>query len=204
MWSQTSTLAECSSRLIQPRGLKCHTDLTTLYVEGRGLYSLVDWNKNRRRDDRTIYCRGLYSLVDWNGEQHQGCSGAEWSRLIQPRGLKYMDIQFPHCCLCRGLYSLVDWNKKITDIGKGNPVEAYTASWIEIALTLFVIAGLLCRGLYSLVDWNAFFIFRILCSTMSRLIQPRGLKYLRNERTYYRKRRGLYSLVDWNIFSYRL
>ena len=34
----------------------------------------------------------------------------------------------------RGLYSLVDWNIILKYMNQKKPVEAYTASWIEISI----------------------------------------------------------------------
>ena len=144
-------------------------------------------------------CRGLYSLVDWN--------------------------VFHLSCVCihpgRGLYSLVDWNTYKIGGYTGAYVEAYTASWIEIALWLrskefqfveaytaswiemapqiFKPSGRLSRGLYSLVDWNkAVWDDKSVVDT-SRLIQPRGLKYGVIRSHVWMDSRGLYSLVDWNV-----
>ena len=56
-------------------------------------------------------------------------------------------------------------------------VEAYTASWIEIAVTM-----------------------KVTFSYLSRLIQPRGLKFFASSISFTFSRRGLYSLVDWNLW----
>ena len=145
----------------------------------------------------SLKSRGLYSLVDWNMERKLPCSDwrveaytASWiemslswyyaptnrSRLIQPRGLKYVIYLAWLLVLRRGLYSLVDWNliwktisvsycvsRLIQPRGlkyhmhllflMGDCVEAYTASWIEIYRR----------------EWKRWF-------QWSRLIQPRGLK----------------------------
>ena len=57
--------------------------------------------------------------------------------------------------MSRGLYSLVDWNDY------WNHIKSF---WY-------------CRGLYSLVDWNPFIDKKSSCHIVSRLIQPRGLKF---------------------------
>ena len=147
----------------------------------------------------------------------------EWlSRLIQPRGLKSSDFVINTDASSRGLYSLVDWNIIEKQKGKRNKrrglyslvdwnhhypsscvwpswVEAYTASWIEIAKPIIVMKefcveaytaswieiaiGVLKyskshrRGLYSLVDWNNLLFAPFRNRRSSRLIQPRGLKY---------------------------
>ena len=157
--------------------------------------------------------RGLYSLVDWNLHCIKQRRIAHQSRLIQPRGLKFFyGWVFPihhgrglyslvdwntkymretNRTDSRGLYSLVDWNIKLASYLKKATVEAYTASWIEIKAPYAIIRPMEGRGLYSLVDWNAAFPSDIYPRIMSRLIQPRGLKYIPAYRKHLRFRSRL-------------
>ena len=100
------------------------------------------------------------------------------------------------------------------------PVEAYTASWIEI-LTMIILCGRVMVEAYT-ASWIEIFPLVLNHSVMmSRLIQPRGLKYYRKAEGKKKQTsrliqprglksslsfilrmavlgRGLYSLVDWN------
>ena len=126
--------------------------------KGRGLYSLVDWNFGKMYVFSFLHCRGLYSLVDWN------FWGRGVPRFWHRRGLySLVDwnaklYQFLRCNICRGLYSLVDWNISWTIItmalfsrGLYSLVDwniweeaewtwfnvgAYTASWIEMMVSV--------------------------------------------------------------------
>ena len=121
--------------------------------------------------------RGLYSLVDWN----------------------LLESISDGMASSRGLYSLVDWNMPAPGRALTFDVEAYTASWIEISLALKALKVRQSRGLYSLVDWNKITGIPHPLHFMSRLIQPRGLKFLIQYPLPVSSRRGLYSLVDWNL-----
>ena len=157
LWSHASKPPP--SRLIQPRGLKCGFPYDGYQrIQGRGLYSLVDWNTHWRTVCSALPCRGLYSLVDWNKMelghwwyQKVEAYTASWieistqwahllsqaSRLIQPRGLK--------CILC-------------------------------VLLTVVIESRLIQpRGLKLRCSRNETVI------RSSRLIQPRGLKWLRRQ-----------------------
>ena len=150
----------------------------------RGLYSLVDWNITCCPPPLRFSCRGLYSLVDWNPCVSINTVNPCSSRLIQPRGLKWKNVKKVDALASRGLYSLVDWNIYVLPIcvlrlrrglyslvdwnvsGNGvrygdDIVEAYTASWIEI-----------------IHEFNNCDI------AVSRLIQPRGLKFFRCKMMY--------------------
>ena len=143
----------------------------------RGLYSLVDWNAHWLTVSSSGLGRGLYSLVDWN-------------------------ISYP-CILksgrSRGLYSLVDWNTANISKSRRSRVEAYTASWIEIASSQEPNSCSVSRLIQPRGLKSPDFCFTDPI-TSSRLIQPRGLKFLQSY--WYRRKfpcRGLYSLVDWNL-----
>ena len=150
------------SRLIQPRGLK----------------SFAESIRSGTAGSRLIQPRGLKSYAP--------CVTAFLlpSRLIQPRGLKWKNVKKVDALASRGLYSLVDWNIYVLPIcvlrlrrglyslvdwnvsGNGvrygdDIVEAYTASWIEI-----------------IHEFNNCDI------AVSRLIQPRGLKFFRCKMMY--------------------
>ena len=144
-------------------------------------------------------CRGLYSLVDWN--------------IVHEAQLKTFHR--------RGLYSLVDWNDaEGHGNGSSSQVEAYTASWIEIAVLQLALKERWSRGLYSLVDWNIFLILFARkipveaytaswieipksCSILSRsCVEAYTASWIEiiasNPSTGFLSSRGLYSLVDWN------
>ena len=58
------------------------------------------------------------------------------SKPIRLRGLKYMNGFFRHMAHSRSLYGFVDWNHKRKTVAFCVPVEAYTASWIEMCLVI--------------------------------------------------------------------
>ena len=122
----------------------------------------------------------------------------------------------------RGLYSLVDWNLSSIYCFKASLVEAYTASWIEIVkssvnpakspveaytASWIEICGIpLIWGGNIVEAYTASWIeiwlrINYISSSLSRLIQPRGLKSLRPPVPIPFPCRGLYSLVDWNLID---
>ena len=192
-------MTEWLSRLIQPRGLKSSDFVINTDASSRGLYSLVDWNdkfptmRTRDKMSRLIQPRGLKSC------SADGFRFGGRSRLIQPRGLKFNWKWAEYRFKCRGLYSLVDWNIIEKQKGKRNKrrglyslvdwnhhypsscvwpswVEAYTASWIEIAKPIIVMKEF-CVEAYT-ASWIEIMISTLHTDTLpsSRLIQPRGLK----------------------------
>ena len=75
------------------------------------------------------------------------------SRLIQPRGLKYLCILRGYRMYCVEAYT-ASWieikiEEETTEL---STVEAYTASWIEMVNSIKDAAAQNGRGLYSLVD----------------------------------------------------
>ena len=145
------------SRLMLPRGLKCCFRISSMISSSRGLCCLVDWNV--MDNDKTIKetGRGLCCLVDWNSYPMITPPAARGSRLMLPRGLKYIQnytrllsllsrLMLPRGLKCwmgkrkasawsRGLCCLVDWNRPGRPLRAPAPVEAYVASWIETFLT---------------------------------------------------------------------
>ena len=101
--------------------------------------------------------------------------------------------------LCRGLCCLVDWNADDEHYQLGDWVEAYVASWIEMLQLPGNQCGtvsrlMLPRGLkFVTADLKGE-------KKMSRLMLPRGLKYPPGFAAVFYHRRGLCCLVDWNIF----
>ena len=165
----------------------------------RGLYSLVDWNFTAWVIITVILVEAY--TASWIEMQivNDSPDFLPMSRLIQPRGLKYNIMYYHRHLYRRGLYSLVDWN--ITECVSRQSIVCrglYSlVDWNYKTVSRHI--GVSGRGLYSLVDWNMIFEW-CLVAFMSRLIQPRGLKYhnLKNFTTII-SRRGLYSLVDWNL-----
>ena len=120
------------------------------------------------------------------------------SRLIQPRGLKYITQEALGEPIGRGLYSLVDWKTSNPNTNQYNamsrliqPRGLKCITWGCIlhpgVSRLIQPRGLKCKPYYS-----------GRAAQVSRLIQPRGLKYTQRARYAAVLCRGLYSLVDWN------
>ena len=155
MWERRLRI---KSRLIQPRGLKWEASRPALRWSGRGLYSLVDWNMTIRQASaegqveaytaswieiffrlwKIIFVsrRGLYSLVDWNKAlcvPRAINKGRGLYSLVDWNFGKMYVFSFLHC---RGLYSLVDWNIWEEAEWTWFNVGAYTASWIEMMVSV--------------------------------------------------------------------
>ena len=143
---------------------------TASWIEIDKLYFFISFTSSRLIQPRGLksicirWCwetcsRGLYSLVDWNFQSWQ-CE-----KRIPRRGLYSLvdwndgSVWLIASAICRGLYSLVDWN-----ITCCPPPLRFS-----------------CRGLYSLVDWNPCVSINTVNPCSSRLIQPRGLKWLRRQ-----------------------
>ena len=121
-------------------------------------------------------CRGLYSLVDWNG------AVAMYHGTRPGRGLYSLvdwNIDFERDIpgnAGRGLYSLVDWNTADGKPGYKKAVEAYTASWIEISSWYYTVNNTASRLIQPRgLKWVTSDGHSV--KVWSRLIQPRGLKY---------------------------
>ena len=208
------------SRLIQPRGLKCVSRTgnppgkveayTASWIEicaitnqfsrltCRGLYSLVDWNVAGTGGLLAPRGRGLYSLVDWNRLNDRKLEAliveaytASWIEIfithylppkkeVEAYTASWIEIknesQKQDNQWRRGLYSLVDWNPSVDIPERSFIVEAYTASWIEIS----TISTFRCCTLSRLIQPRGLKLNGIILGILfspSRLIQPRGLKY---------------------------
>ena len=143
------------SRLMLPRGLKCNISIYCLGYNGRGLCCLVDWNNSNGNKGVAVGLVEAY-VASWiEITEVAGYGNTDRSRLMLPRGLKFLwTALFLHCFR----------------------VEAYVASWIEIVISSMPYPSLLSRlmlprGLKSP------------CGTLgsrrtgSRLMFPRGLKW---------------------------
>ena len=121
------------------------------------------------------------------------------SRLMLPRGLKCRWWTLSTWWLGRGLCCLVDWNATIAGQSMRHCVEAYVASWIEIRYRWFERREKDVEAyVASWIEISAGFRCRILSS--SRLMLPRGLKYIPPTSSVAILRRGLCCLVDWNCW----